>query len=86
MPEIVVHIVSSTKVDPPTYTFAHERNAKVIEDELREKYGNGVLFDPKGYCVLPNPERCLVAGEYEFERCPEGKLCRDFLLWLLAKL
>ena len=46
----------------------------------------GFCSTPKDIVSYQTQRGVLVAGEYEFERCPEGELCRDFLLWLLAKL
>ena len=68
------HIVPTIQGLPPTHSEPHERNAKKIVDTLRKTYGNGNLLDPMGMCVISDPQRYLVAGEYTFGRNPEGEL------------
>ena len=81
MPEISVHIVPAVKGLSAKHSEPHEHNAKNIIDHLRKTYGNGNLLDPMGMCVIPNPRRLLVAGEYKFLRST-GKPWRDQMLWL----
>ncbi len=81
-PEILVQIDPTVKDLPATHSEPHERNAKKIVEFLRKTYGSGNLLDPMGMCVIPDPQRYLVAGIYTFIRNLGGELWRDQLLRL----
>lgn len=74
MEEILVHIIPPTKDSPANFSREDISETKTLARHLKRTFGSGALWDPKGAPVIPDPKRELIAGEYRFTLCPQGKL------------